>query len=431
MDGITITNEIIITLIVLIITMILFLIEKTPISFTSMLALSMLSVTGILSPTEAFAGFTDTSVLLFMAMFILGEALFVTGASQKIGLTVLRCVKTERHAMFIIMIISGAMSGILSNTSTAAIFIPICLSLASQGSFSEKKLLMGLVLSCTLGGSLTLVGTPPNAIASSALIEAGIDGFGFLSFLPVGLPIFLAGILYYVFIGSKLMTSKESSQKETIYKEIEYNENNYEIIPKWKSTLSIVILIFTVLAMMFENQIGIPFHISAWIGAVIVVLSNIISAEDAYKSLDISTILLFVGTLAIGKAMEKTGAGALLAQLILSVAGDNPIVIMGGLLVICTVLTNFMSNTATSAMLAPIGIFLAIEIGADPRAVVMAIVYGCASSYATPIGSPPNTMVYGIGNFKFVDYIRSGVPMILITFIISMFLLPYFFPFHP
>ena len=98
---------------------------------------------------------------------------------------------------------------------------------------------------------------------------------------------------------------------------------------------------------------------------------------------------------------------------------------------LCCVLTNFMSNTATTALMAPIAVSIAQGMGADPRAVLMACVIGGSCAYATPIGMPANTMVVGLGGYKFKDYVKSGLPLILVSFAICMILLPILFPFYP
>ena len=102
---------------------------------------------------------------------------------------------------------------------------------------------------------------------------------------------------------------------------------------------------------------------------------------------------------------------------------------MATIFIISCVLTNFMSNTATTALLAPIGLSIAQALGADPRAVLMATVIGGSCAYATPIGMPANTMVLSIGGYRFMDYVKAGLPLIVVSTIVSLILLPIFFPF--
>ena len=131
--------------------------------------------------------------------------------------------------------------------------------------------------------------------------------------------------------------------------------------------------------------------------------------------------------------MQTTGAGEDIAKNVIGVLGENPspYVLTFVVFMLCCILTNFMSNTATTALMIPIAVSLANNLGADPRAVVIATVIAGSCAYATPIGMPANTMVVGLGGYKFKDYVKSGLPLILVSFVICMILLPVLFPFYP
>ena len=197
--------------------------------------------------------------------------------------------------------------------------------------------------------------------------------------------------------------------------------------------MSLIVLILVILAMIFEDKIGIKIQVSACLGAVILVLAGVISEKEALKSIDLKVVLLFGGSLALASALEKTGAGTLIADKIVGIMGSNPspIVLLLVIFVVTCVLTNFMSNTATTALLVPICVSIAQGMGADPRAVLMACVIGGSCAYATPIGMPANTMVLGAGGYTFLDYTKSGLPLIVIATIVSMIILPIAFPFFP
>ena len=155
--------------------------------------------------------------------------------------------------------------------------------------------------------------------------------------------------------------------------------------------------------------------------------------EGELKSIDLKVVLLFGGSLALASALEKTGAGILIADKIVGIMGSNPspIVLLLVIFVVTCVLTNFMSNTATTALMVPIAVSLAESLNADPRAVVIATVIAGSCAYATPIGMPANTMVVGVGGYKFKDYVKSGLPLILVSFVLCMILLPILYPFYP
>lgn len=416
-----------ITLLFLAFAIVMFVMEKLPLGVTSMIVCIGLVVTGVLDVGTAFAGFIDSNVILFVAMFIVGGALFETGMANKIGSLVTRFAKTERMLIVAIMVIVGVMSGVLSNTGTAAVLIPVVVGIAAKSGHRRSRFLMPLVFAAAMGGNLSLIGAPGNMIAQSALEKIGLK-FGFFEYAIVGLPILIVGILFYATVGYKLLPNREPQDQEDFYTEKDFNQ-----VPAWKQWTSLVILVMTLLAMIFEDQIGIKLCISGGIGALLLILTGVISEKEALKSIDLKTIFLFGGTLSLAAALEETGAGAMIADKVIGALGASPSPYMLTFVVflLCCIMTNFMSNTATTALMVPICLSIAQGMGADPRAVLMACVIGGSCAYATPIGMPANTMVVGIGGYRFMDYVKAGLPLIFIATIVSMIILPAAFPFFP
>lgn len=351
----------------------------------------------------------------------------VFSAANKIGGIVTHFAKSERSLIVAIMVIVGLMSGVLSNTGTAAVLIPVVIGIAAKSGYSRSKLLMPLVFAAAMGGNLSLIGAPGNLIAQSALDEIGMS-FGFFEYAIVGLPILIVGILFYATIGEKLLPTHEVKDEGAFS-----TEQDFSNVPQWKQVLSLVILVLTLLGMIFEKQIGIKLCITGGIGALALILTGVISEKDALKSIDLKTIFLFGGTLSLASALDKTGAGAEIANLVIGALGENPspYVLTFVVFILCCVMTNFMSNTATTALMVPIYLSIAQGMGADPRAVLMACVIGGSCAYATPIGMPANTMVVSAGGYTFKDYAKAGLPLILIATVVSMVILPIAFPFFP
>ncbi len=420
-----------ITLLFLLFAILMFVTEKLPLGLTSMIVCCGLVVTGVLDVKTAFAGFIDSNVILFVAMFIVGGALFETGMAGRIGSIVTRFARGERTLIAAIMIIVGSMSGVLSNTGTAAVLIPVVTGIAAKSGYSRSRLLMPLVFAAAMGGNLSLIGAPGNLIAQSGLQEIGLS-FGFFEYAIVGLPILIAGILFYTTIGFSLLPNHPAPAKETVCPMPE-EAIAAEHVSAWKQIVSLVVLILTLLAMIFEKQIGVKLCVSGGIGALVLILTGVISEENALKAIDLRTIFLFGGTLSLAAALAETGAGELIAHSVIRALGNqpSPYLLTFTVFILCCALTNFMSNTATTALMVPICLSIAQGMGADPRAVLMACVIGGSCAYATPIGMPANTMVVGIGGFHFRDFVKAGLPLIGIATIISMIILPVAFPFFP
>ena len=415
-----------ITLLFLAFAVVMFVTEKIPLALTASVVAIGLNLTGVLDNSATFAGYINSNVILCVGMFVVGQALFETGMANWIGRLVTRFAKTERSLIVAVMLITGLMSGFLSNTGTAAVLIPVVCGIADESGFSRGKLLMPLVFAAALGGNLSIIGAPGNLMGVNALQEMGL-ATSFFMYAPAGLPMLLAGILYYAVIGYRFLPNTVGEGQA------EGSSRDFSQVPAWKQITSLVVLVVVVFAMIFESRIGISLQVSACIGAIVLVVLGVISEKEALKSIDLKVVLLFGGSLALAEALESTGAGTLIADFIVGLLGSNPhpILILLAIFVVGCALTNFMSNTATTALMVLIATSLAQSLGADPRAMIIATVIACSCAYATPIGMPANTMVVGLGGYKFNDYVKSGMPMILIAFVICMVLLPILYPFFP
>lgn len=416
-----------ITLLFLMFTIISFILERIPLGLTATICALGLTLTGVLDATTTFSQYVNSNVILCVGMFVVGQALFETGMANKIGGIVTKFAKTEKTLIIAIMVIVGVMSGFLSNTGTAAVLIPVVCGIADESGYSRSRLLMPLVFAAALGGNLSIIGAPGNLMGVNALQEMGLST-SFFMYAPVGVPMLILGILYFVCLGYRLLPNGTESNGTEVEAQKDFSE-----VPKWKQMISLIVLIVVIGAMIFEEEIGVSIEISSCVGAAFLVLTGVLSEKEALKSIDLKVVLLFGGSLSLAKALDTTGAGNLIADKIVGLLGSNPnpILLLFVIFVVTCVLTNFMSNTATTALMIPIAVSLANNLGADPRAVVIATVIAGSCAYATPIGMPANTMVVGLGGYKFKDYVKSGLPLIGFSFVICMILLPILFPFYP
>lgn len=416
-----------ITLLFLVFAIVSFILEKIPLGLTASICALGLTLTGILDVSTTFSQYVNSNVILCVGMFVVGQALFETGMANKIGGLVTRFAKTEKTLIIAIMVIAGVMSGFLSNTGTAAVLIPVVCGIADESGYSRSHLLMPLVFAAALGGNLSIIGAPGNLMGVNALQEMEIKT-SFFMYAPIGIPMLLIGILYFVCLGYKLLTQNQNEAAQNLEEQKDFSN-----VPKWKQIISLVVLIVVIFAMIFEELIGISIQLSACLGALFLVLTGVLTEKEALNSIDLKVVLLFGGSLSLAKALDVTGAGSMIADKIVGLLGSNPnpILLLLVIFLVTCVLTNFMSNTATTALMIPIAVSLANSLGADPRSVVIATVIAGSCAYATPIGMPANTMVVGLGGYKFKDYVKSGLPLILVSFAICMILLPILFPFYP
>lgn len=437
-EGENMDLGIILVLTLLVFTVIFFVTEWMPLAVTATVVCVALAIFNAAfdkpfgSGFNPFVGFINNNVILFVAMFVIGGALFKTGMASEIGGLVSRFAKTERELIIAIMILTGLMSGLLSNTGTAAILIPVIVGIASKNNFARSRLLLPLIIAAAMGGNLSLIGAPGNLIGNSQLQDNGLQSFGFFEYAIVGLPILILGTLYMAFIGYKFIPDRRATEGES-FKAVDFSD-----VPKWKKWASLAVLITVIVFMSVIDPllksaglISLPLHVIGGIGALVLVILNVITEDEALKSIDLKTVFLFGGTLALADALQSSGAGALIANTVVGTLGGNPnpLILLIVLFTLGAVMTNFMSNTATTALLVPIGFSIAISLGVNPRSVIMAVVIGSSVGYATPIAMPANAMVFGVGGFKFMDYVKTGVPLIILALLVSCILLPLAYPF--
>lgn len=409
---------------------ILFVTEKLPLAVTSVFAAIFCWLLGLVPIEQVFLGLADSTVVLFGGMFIVGAAMFYTGLAQDIGGQIVKLFGTgEIKLMVGIMVIAAVMSAFLSNTGTTACLIPVVIGICKEAHIPVSREMMPLAFAAGLGGTCTLIGTPPNIIANVALKAAGMGDlqFDFFEYAWVGVPITVAGILYMVFIGRHLLpkTDADDFNVDEVEQEIEANETS-----KTKKIICGMIMLGVIITMATGF---VPLEIAAVIGALLCVITGCLSERQAYDSIDWVTIFLFAGMIPLASAMNTSGAGKLIAEYTVAALGGDPspYVITAVLFILAVVLTQFMSNTASKALLCPVGIALAAQVGASPRAVLMAILIASSCAFASPVGTPPNTLVLGPGKYSFMDFVKCGTGLVVICLVVSIAVIPVVWPFFP
>ena len=415
-------------LILLAIVALLFVTEMIPLAMTAIGASVACCALGLVPENQIFLGLADSTVVLFGGMFVVGAAMFYTGLAQKIGGGVVRMFgKGENSLMFGIMIIAALMSAVLSNTGTTACLIPVVMGICANAKISASRELMPLAFAAGLGGTITLIGTPPNILANVALKAAGMPElqFGFFEYAWIGIPITIAGIVYMMFIGKYLLPEDSGTLNLEIDEEILENETSTQ-----KQIICGIIMVGVIGSM----ATGIvPLEIAAVVGAVIAVLTGCLTEKQAYNSIDWVTIFLFAGMIPVATAMNTSGAGKLIAEATVKMLGGDPspYMVTAVLFGLAVVLTQFMSNTASKALLCPVGIALSAQMGASPKAVLMAILIASSCAFASPVGTPPNTLVLGPGGYKFMDYLKAGTGLVAVCLFVSIIVIPIVWPFFP
>lgn len=420
--------------ITLVIFIVILALPKIPNWMTFLCMAPVVVFSGVMSSSDVYGVLNSSGLHLMIIICMFSGMIAATGLDVVIGDAIDKMtgsVKGEKKEMMILAIIyvvSGLVSFVLQNSYVAMAFLPVLFSISKRNNISHSKLILFVIYSTTLGGACTLIGTPTNVYANTALEEAGLELFGMLDFAWVGLPIFLIGGLYMI-----IMNRWCPSYEETV--PTGAGTEMRELTAEQKKKQKIVGLCFAgfVIAMIAESFFKIkcnPNFIGYGLIAVSV-LTTIVTPKEVMSSLNAELILFCAGINLLIAVMKISGLGDVFGGAVLSILGDNRNLyfITAVLFIGSAIMTSFMNNMATAGVLAPIGISIANALGANPQAIVLAIAIGSGCSYLTPIASGTNQNMIIFSNLKFTDFAKFGWPLVIISLVCCVGILPLVFPF--
>lgn len=383
---------------------------------------------GVIGVKDIFASIVNENVILIIAMCVLGAAFFKTGLAWQSSKILLKYAKTERSLSVLIFMISGVMSAFVSNSGTVAVLIPIVLGIAGTSQIKPIKLLMPLVFGATIGADISIIGSPGNLIAKNTIetFSKGNLSVPFFEYAKIGIPLMIACALLLFFFGSRLIPDRDGHEQSDV-------QMDYSHIPEWHKLLTLIVFVLAILGMVATDYVKFlpPIHIIACCAAIVLVLTGVLNQKETFNAFETLTVFMLAFMMPLGAALNSTGAGEMIARAVISVTGNSGvIVIMASLWILTWALTQVMSNTAACTLLCPVGWTIAQSIGADPRAVVIAIFIASSVAVCTPMAIPANSMIIGPGNVKFKDFLKPGLAISFVCFIVSMILLPVFYPFY-
>ena len=616
----------IIPIVVLAVSAVFFAIGRVRADVVALCALLALVLTNVLTPAEALAGFASPVVVMMAGLFVVGGAVLQTGLAKMMSGRIMALAGQSSGSIYLlVMLVTAVIGAFVSNTGTVALMLPIVVSIAASARTNVRTLLMPLAFASSMGGMLTLIGTPPNLVIDEALIEAGHEGLSFFSFLPIGVVCIIVGVLvlwplskYFLskrdeaeetsrgrkslndlvgeycldieltrwqldttsrLVGMKMadvdlynqygLTILERRQErmaqtrlmknvsqttvdantvfetgdvlylsggrdrlKTFFADYQLNElkvadkdessetqlefydiglaelvmlqgsrlvgrmirstalrakyhinvlairrkgkyiredladevlsvgdvllvqGNWSDIARlereeddwvvlgqplaeaaqvtltYRAPLAGAILLLMV-AMMVFDFIPVAPVTAVLLAAVLMVLCGCFrNVEAAYKTINWESLVLIAAMMPMSVALEKTGASALLSHTLVDGLGAvGPVALLAGIYFTTSLLTLFISNTATAVLMAPIALSSAAEMGISPYAFLFAVTLGASMCFASPFSTPPNALVMQAGRYSFMDYIKVGIPLQVIMGLVMLIVLPLLFPF--
>ena len=418
-----------ITLIILLCTIIAFLSGKIPFAVISVGIMLSLIMTGVMKPAEAFAGFTNTNVVMFVAMFVIGAAITKTSLLDRAQKLVVRYKDNSKMLILISSVVAGFLACLTSATAAAAIMIPLLVGICNEIGVSRSKLLYPAMAVANIATAMTFLGQGASNMAwSDVMMNAGASTpFTVWDFTIARIPILVITFIYMVVFGYRMMPEIENSKFED---NIQVKDTSSKLTPG-KEKLAVIIILVTIACMLFEKTIGVKMYITASIGALVLVLTGILNEKEALASIHQPTVFLFAGVLALSDAIAATGAGDVVADWMLKLLGNttNPYFIMAVFFIIPLVLTQIMSNLATVTIFIPLVATACVKLGVDPRAAVIGVLTASCTSIMTPMAAPCQIMIMGPGGYSLKDYLKCGTPLVILITIASIVIFPMMFPF--
>lgn len=413
----SIMNPAVFVCLLMVVALILFITEVIPLSATAAFVCIALYVSGILDSKAALKNFASENVMIIAGLGIIGEAAFKTGAAAKIGILLKKVAKTERAFVFWLTILSGIVSGFLSNNGAAALLISLTLGICSSAKLRRCKMMYPITVGAILGGGMTTVGSN-----STLYLKEVLEGLGngqsmsFFELTPICLILILVSAVYLATIGFNLLPEAPRNG------DVENVEVDYSDVPRWKPALSVAVLIGTVIAMYFEKEIGISVGFTAMIGALIVVCARLLNEKEAVRAVPLKAIVLYAAMVPVSTAITESGAGDMLCNFAQSVLGttNSALLVILFIFLVTVPLTNCMSNSVTIIMICPVALAVAQALGMDPKATLIAVRLAGTISLATPIAWPGAAMAVEPGGYNFMDYMKVGLPLSVVTIVVSI-----------
>ena len=387
-------------------------------------------------PIQVMSQLSSPTFLLIASIMILCQGMFESGLAMKIGELLLKLTggrKNETVILVLVIIIATIMTMFLPNTGVATILLPICIAVSVASGVSRSRTLFVMNMAVGLGGCTTVMGTSINQLCRGMIQDGGYGAVGFFGFGVAAIPAFIIGIAFMLTIGRKLLPNWVEETEENAGVDLAKAELTPEEAAKKKRAMifagiSFLLVVFGVIT---ENIIGIQAWIWGMGGVILLIISKAVNEKEAFKIP--WGILLFVAACSLlADACKTTGIAEMAIGPLTTLLGDSPspIILTLVFFLVGAFFTQFMSNFGTFGIFSPVAITLATAIGANPAALLIALAMGCNASYATPMATTSNLIIVGDGEIKFTDWLKNGLPQVIILGVCSVVFLPLFYPFY-
>jgi di/tricarboxylate transporter len=407
---------------------------------------ALLLMTGVIRPVEVQSAFASPAIIALASLFVIAYAMELSGlldtAIQKVtGL----CKLIGKAGLWILIALAGFLSAFLNNTPIVVLSSPVVRDVAKSLGERPKRYLIPLSYTAIFGGCCTLIGTSTNLLVNDMASVAGQPRFGIFEITPVGLLIAAAGGLYLLLFSGRLIRSESAAPDAETAAAAEAAEEfrspglagglighaapfaeHVELKPL-KAVLSTLIFVAVVAAAAMNIA---PIAACAFAGAVLLILLRVITPNEAYSGLRPEVLMLIAGMVVLGIALDETGlAGAATQMLIGSMDTMSPVIALIILYGATLFATEILSNATVAVLFTPVAVSMADAMAVSPRPFLVAIMMAGSAAFATPFGYQTNVIVYQMGGYNYLDFVKVGIPLNLITWVVGVIAIQAYFPF--
>ena len=402
---------------------------------------ALLLITGVVRPIEVQGAFASPAIIALASLFVIAYAMELSGLLDAAIARLKRvCTRIGRAGLWLMIGLCGAASAFLNNTPIVVLAAPVVRDVAESLGFSAKRFLIPLSYAAVLGGCCTLIGTSTNLLVNDMASVAGQPRFGLFEITPVGVAVALAGGLYLLLF-SRFLVRDETQPVEGGAAEPDQGEPGLaggqigsalafadeKPLQPARAIASLLVFVAVVAAAAWGLA---PIAATAFAGAVLLILLRVITADEAYGGLRPDVLMLIAGMVVLGIALEETGlAKAATALLIGSLDGVSPLVALIIIYGATLFATEILSNATVAVLFTPIAVSFAEALSVSPRPFLVAVMIADSAAFATPFGYQTNVIVYRMGGYNYMDFVRLGIPLNLVTWAAAVLAIQATFPF--
>ncbi len=440
------TLEQIITLLVLAGVVAALIVDRVRADVVALAGAAILLLTGAVRPSEVQSAFGSPAIITLASLFVIAHSMHLAGLLDfAIQRGVALCRRVGSWGLWILLGLCGLIAPFLNNTPIVVLAAPVIRDVSTSMRMDPRRFLMPLSYIVVLGGCCTLIGTSTNLLVDDMARSSGQPPFSIFEITPVGLAVALSGALYLLLFSNLLLgrlperKSGQGREFDPEHQLISHVDVAGDVVgnvrdfseerPLQPARAMISLAVF--IGAIAIASIGLaPIAASAFSGAVLLIILRVIRPEEAYGGLRPEILLLIAGMVVIGIALEQTGLAAIVSDaLIGSVGSFTPLIALILLYGATQVLTELLSNATVAVLVTPLAVALAESLGVSPRPFLVAIMMAASAAFATPFGYQTNVLVYQMGGYRYMDFVRVGLPLNLLTWAVAIVAIYWFFPF--